>query len=91
MDGVQIAGIELAMRKAASAVKYKRPSKAFADRVASEPHSVMLPGSFPFEGGLPIIVDGEVIGGVGVTGMASAQDAQLAQAAVDAITKAAAR
>lgn len=86
MDGVQIAGIDVAMRKAESAVKYKRPTKAFADRAVAEPQSIILPGSFPFEGGVPIVAGGEVIGGVGVTGAAPAQDAQLAKLIADAIS-----
>ena len=87
-DGVQIAGIEIAMRKAESALKYQRPGKALAERAVKEPHVIALPGAFPFEGGLPIVHQGAVIGSIGVTGATAQQDAQAAQAALDALDKA---
>lgn len=88
MDGVQIAGIEIAMRKAESALKYKRPGKALAERVVKEPHVIALPGAFPFEGGLPVIHSGAVIGSIGVTGATAQEDAEAAQAAIDSLLKA---
>ncbi|RPJ54073.1 MAG: heme-binding protein [Acidobacteria bacterium] len=91
MDGVQIGSIEVAMRKAESAIKFKRSSKAYSDGVATRPQVMILPGAFPFEGGLPIVHQGEVIGAIGVSGMTAEQDGEVAQAAVDAWTKAAAK
>jgi uncharacterized protein GlcG (DUF336 family) len=88
MDGVQLAGIDVAMRKAESALKYRRPGKAMAERVIKEPHVIALPGAFPFEGGLPILHDGIVIGSIGVTGATAPEDAEVAQAAIDALQKA---
>ena len=88
MDGVQIAAIDVCLKKAESAVRYKRPGKAFADRMASQPQVMVLPGAFPFEGGLPIVIEGEVIGGIGVSGAASEQDVQIGQAGIDALVKA---
>lgn len=88
MDGVQIAGIDIAMRKAESALKYRRPSKAMADRALKEPHVTALPGAFPFEGGLPVIYNGTVIGSIGVTGATAQEDAEVAQAALDSLLKA---
>ena len=87
MDGVNIGAIEVCLRKAESAVKFKRPGKAFADRIAGEPQVMVIPGAFPFEGGLPIVVGGEVIGGIGVSGATAAQDASIAQAGLDALEK----
>ena len=58
MNGVSISAIEIAMRKAESAAKFGRPGKAFTDRIPGEPHVMVLPGAFPFEGGLPIIHEG---------------------------------
>lgn len=87
MDGVQIGSIEVSQRKAESALKFKRPSKAFADRVATQPGVMTLPGTLPVEGGLPIIHEGEVIGAVGVSGVESFQDAQIAKAGIDALPK----
>lgn len=85
MDGVQIGSIEVSQRKAESALKFKRPSKAFADRVAAQPGVMMIPGALPLEGGLPIVYEGEVIGAVGVSGVESFQDAQIAKAGVGAL------
>jgi len=88
MDGAQIGSIEVAERKAESAVKFRRPSKVFGDAVAGGRTAVVtLPGALPFEGGLPIIHDGEVIGAIGVSGAAANQDGMVAKAAVDALPK----
>lgn len=85
MDGVQIAGIDVAMRKAESALKYRRPGKALAERALKEPHVIVLPGAFPFEGGLPVVYNGAVIGSIGVTGATAQEDAEIAQAAIDSL------
>jgi uncharacterized protein GlcG (DUF336 family) len=87
MDGVQIGSIEVSLRKAESAVKFKRPSKAFADGVASRPQLVNLPGAFPFEGGVPLVYQGEVIGAIGVSGATAEQDEMVARAGADALVK----
>jgi len=87
MDGVQIGSIEVSQKKAESALKFKRPTKAFADRVAGQPAVMTIPGALPLEGGLPIIYEGEVIGAVGVSGVESYQDAQIAKAGIDALPK----
>ena len=87
MDGVNIGAIEVCLRKAESAVKFKRPGKAFADRIPGQPQVMVIPGAFPFEGGLPIVAGGEVIGGIGVSGATAEQDASIAQAGLDALEK----
>jgi uncharacterized protein GlcG (DUF336 family) len=87
MDGVNIGAIEVCLRKAESAVKFKRPGKAFADRIPGQPQVMVIPGAFPFEGGLPIVAGGEVIGGIGVSGATAEQDAMIAQAGLDALGK----
>ena len=87
MDGVNIGAIEVCRRKAESAVKFKRPGKAFADRIPGQPQVMVIPGAFPFEGGLPIVAGGEVIGGIGVSGATAEQDAMIAQAGLDALEK----
>jgi uncharacterized protein GlcG (DUF336 family) len=46
-----------------------------------------LEGASPLEGGIPIVVDGQIIGAIGVSGVMSEQDAQIAQAGIDSITK----
>lgn len=88
MDETQIGSIEVAQQKAQSAIKFKRPTKALEDAVAGGRTAVLkLPGAMPIEGGLPITVDGKIIGAIGVSGAASAQDAQCARAGLDALAK----
>lgn len=89
MDGCQLGSIELATRKASAAIVYKRETKAFEERMASGQLSTLaFPGVFPSEGGVPVVVDGVIIGSVGVSGVTSAQDGQLAKAGIDALLKA---
>ncbi|HEY1239617.1 MAG TPA: heme-binding protein [Bryobacteraceae bacterium] len=81
MDGTQIASVTVAQDKASTAVRFKRPTKALEDAVAGGRLVVMkLGGATPVEGGLPIVVDGEVIGGIGVSGGTSPQDGIVAAA-----------
>lgn len=81
MDGTQIASVIVAQDKAATAVRFKRPTKALEEVVAGGRFVVMkLAGATPIEGGLPIVVEGEVIGGIGVSGATSPQDGQVAAA-----------
>ena len=85
MDGVQIGSIEVAQRKALSAVKFKRPTKVFEDGVGGRPALLALPGAMPIEGGLPIEHEGQILGAIGVSGVTSQQDGQIAKAAVEAL------
>ena len=81
MDDTQIASTEIAQGKARTALMYKRPTKALEDAVAGGRAVLMrLPGALPVEGGLPVTVDGRIIGGIGVSGVQSSQDAQIARA-----------
>jgi uncharacterized protein GlcG (DUF336 family) len=81
MDETQIGSVDIAIGKARTAVRMKRPSKALEDAIAGGRNAVLtLPGIVAVEGGLPIIVDGKVIGGIGVSGVTSQQDAQIASA-----------
>ena len=85
MDGAQVGSVEVATQKAKSAFLFKRPTRAFQDGVAQRPALVRLPGAMPFEGGLPIEVDGHVIGAIGVSGVTSEQDAQIGRAGLAAL------
>ena len=88
MDGTQIGSIEVATQKAHSAVSFKRPTKVFEDGVAGGRNALLkLPGAMPVEGGLPLVVDGVVIGSIGASGGASNQDGVVAKAGVDALEK----
>lgn len=87
-DGTQIGSIEVAQEKAKSAVKFKRPTKAFEDVLAGGRTAIVkLPGAMPVEGGVPLVVDGVVLGAIGVSGATSAQDGQCAAAGVTAFEK----
>lgn len=86
MDGVQRGSLEIAQRKARTAALYRRPSKAFADRLAGGNVSTLaFPDVIPLEGGVPIVVEGHTLGAVGVSGVQAAQDAQIARAGIDAL------
>jgi uncharacterized protein GlcG (DUF336 family) len=86
MDGTQLGSVEVAAQKAKSAFLFKRPTKAFEDAVAGGRSVIMrLPGAMPVEGGLPIQVDGQVIGAIGVSGVTSQQDGQIAAAGLAAL------
>ena len=88
LDDTQIGSIEVAMQKAKTAAKFKRPTKALEDAVAGGRTVVLsLPGALPIEGGLPLTVDGKVIGAIGVSGVTAQQDGQIAKAGVDALPK----
>ncbi len=76
----------VAMKKAESAAKFKRPTKAFSDGIPNKPGLAMVPGALAVEGGLPIVWKGELLGSIGVSGVTSEQDGMIAQAGVDALT-----
>jgi glc operon protein GlcG len=81
MDGTQLASVIVAQEKAVCAILFKRPTKALEEAVAGGRIVVMkLAGSIPVEGGLPIVVDGQFVGGIGVSGGTSPQDGQVAAA-----------
>ncbi len=88
IDETQTGSIDVAIQKARGAVAYKRPTKAFEEAVAGGRNVVMtLPHSMPIEGGLPLGVDGKVIGGIGVSGVTAQQDGMVAKAGADALAK----
>lgn len=88
MDGAQFGSIEVAKDKAYSAVAFRRPTKVFEDAVGQGGMNLRilrLSGASPLEGGVPIVVDGKLVGGVGVSGVTSAQDGQIAKAGLDSL------
>jgi uncharacterized protein GlcG (DUF336 family) len=86
MDNTQIGSIEVAIKKSKSAISFKRPTKAFEDMVAQGKTDILgLPGAIAIEGGLPLVVDGQYIGAIGVSGGTRQQDGIVAKAAVDAL------
>ncbi len=86
IDGTQTASIWIAIAKSRSAAIYKRPTKAFQDAVAGgNPSSLGMKGAIPSEGGLPILMDGKIVGGIGASGGTSQQDGIAAKAGADAV------
>lgn len=89
MDNAQFGSVQVAQDKARSAVAFRRPTKAFHDMVAAGGEGLRMlamSGAIPIDGGLPIIVSGAVVGGIGISGGTSAQDGQVAQAGLAALT-----
>jgi uncharacterized protein GlcG (DUF336 family) len=88
MDQAQRASIEIARLKAETANNFRRPTKAMEDLIAGGGLGLRLlsaPGLIAMEGGLPILHEGRVIGGIGVSGMQSSQDAEVARAGLAAL------
>jgi uncharacterized protein GlcG (DUF336 family) len=86
MADTQTASIDIALDKAKAAAMFRRPTKAFEDGIAKGRNALLgLRGATPIEGGLPIMVGGKVIGGVGVSGANSDQDAAAAMAGLKLI------
>src|SRR6266568_3713270 len=87
-DGAGLNTIQFAQKKARHAAIYRRPSKAAADQLKSgESQVLVFPEAFPNQGGLPIKVDGQTIGGIAASGAASEVDEAIAQAAIDALLR----
>ena len=85
MDNTQTASMDIAVGKAKAAATYRRPTRAFMDVInKGGVATATLPGVFASPGGLPIMVDGRVTGGVGVSGVTGDQDEQCAKAGVGA-------
>jgi glc operon protein GlcG len=87
LDNTQWGSVEIAKEKARSAVALRRPTKALQDLIAQGGANLRLLtiGYSVLEGGIPIVVDGKIIGSVGVSGVTSQQDAQIGQAGIDAL------
>lgn len=88
IDNTQTGSVMICQDKAVSAAIYRRPTKAFADRVAAGGVGVAvlnLRGVSTSEGGLPIYIDGKIVGAIGVSGVTSEQDASVAKAGADSL------
>ena len=86
MDDTQTGSVVVAQAKARSAALFKRSTKVFQDRLASGGYGLLvlrLEGAVPVEGGLPLVIDGKIVGAIGVSGGTSPQDGQCAQRSVD--------
>lgn len=88
MDGTQIASVNVSIEKARTAAMFKRATKAFQDQLAAGGDGLRilgLPGATPVEGGIPLVMDGKIVGAIGVSGATSAQDGQCAKAGADTL------
>jgi len=88
MDGTQTGSVDVSIEKARSAALFRRPTKVFQDGVALGGEGwrlLKLTGAVPIDGGFPIIVDGKLIGGIGISGGAGEQDGQVAKTGADSL------
>ncbi len=88
MDNTQLGSANIAIDKARTAARFKRPTKEFQDPLAAGGAGIRilgLEGVTPVEGGFPLVVDGKIVGAIGASGASSAQDAQCAKAGADSL------
>lgn len=86
MDGAPLMSAQVAPEKARTCVLTGKPSKTFEDMVNNGRYAALSMPVVPLEGGEPIVVDGVVIGAVGVSGVKAGEDAQVARAGLAALT-----
>lgn len=87
-DDVQLSSLDISQGKAQTALRFKRPSKVLDDAISGGGAGLRylaLKDIVPLEGGLPLIIDGKIVGAIGVSGVLPSQDAQTARAGVDAL------
>ena len=88
MDNTQLGSADFCITKARSAARFKRPTKAFQDALAAGglgARILRIEGAVPVEGGIPLVMDGKIVGAIGVSGDTSEHDAQAAKAGADTI------
>jgi uncharacterized protein GlcG (DUF336 family) len=85
MDDTQTASERLALEKARTSAMLRRPTKELETAVSGGAVQYVTAGVIALEGGLPILIDGRMVGAIGVSGMAAAQDGAIARAALDAL------
>ena len=88
MDGTQTGSVDVSIGKARTAALFKRPSKAFQDALAAGGDGLRilgLQGAVPIDGGLPLLMDGKIVGAIGLSGGTSAQDGMAAKAGAEVL------
>ena len=88
MDNTQLGSADICISKARCAALFKRPTKAFQDALAGGGNGLRvlrLDGVVPVEGGIPNLMDGKIVGAIGVSGDSSEHDAQCAKAGADSL------
>ncbi len=87
-DNTQLSSIDIAQGKAKTALMFKRPTKVLDDAIQAGGGGLRflaLKDIVPLEGGLPIVLDGKIVGAIGVSGVLSSQDAQIARSGIDGL------
>src|SRR5512139_3022826 len=85
-DGTQLGSVQVAQAKGLTALRFKRPTTTLKEAVlGGKIHMTTLPGIVPVEGALPLIKENEVVGSIGVSGVLSSQDGQVAAAGAEAL------
>jgi glc operon protein GlcG len=88
LDGTQAASVNIALDKARSSARFKRPTKALQDVLATGGaglRMLALDGAVPVEGGVPILMDAKIVGAIGVSGGTSQQDSEVATVGAAAV------
>jgi glc operon protein GlcG len=85
MDGAAVTTAEVATGKARTSALTRRPSKDFEERVKERPAFLMFPAGLLVQGAVPIIYENECVGAIGVSGVQSFEDEQIARAGVAAL------
>jgi glc operon protein GlcG len=88
MDNTQNGSADVSISKARSAARFKRPTKAFQDALAAGGTGLRvlaIQGAIPVEGGIPLILDGKIVGAIGLSGDTSEHDGQCAKAGADSL------
>jgi uncharacterized protein GlcG (DUF336 family) len=84
-DGTRPSNVDFSLAKARTAARYQRTTKGLDSAITAGRIQLLATDAFPLEGGVPIVVDGQIIGAVGVSGGSSAQDAQVATVGIAAL------
>ena len=86
LDNTQFGSVEIAIQKARAAIAFKRPTKAWEELLATGQHRVLgLPGVLPSEGGVPLTWKDQIVGAIGVSGVKSSEDGQIARAGAEVL------
>lgn len=84
LDDTQVASVDVGIAKAKTAAIFRRPSKVFEDQVKNgRVAALALPGAVALQGGVPIIIDGKVVGAIGVSGNSPQEDEEIAKVGAD--------
>jgi len=85
-ERVQLGSIEVAITKARAALLFRRSTRVWEETVASGRYGyLVMPGMLPIEGGVPLVYENEIVGAIGVSGVKSSEDGQIAEAGARAL------